>query len=292
MKLGILVMAVVATLGICFALRIAVRSYRDEVSDFERASVPAISSQPQATGIPDLTEVRLQRTGEPSAGWYAPSRNRAAIVLAHGTGSDRSSLLTETRMLAAAGFGVLALDFPGQGASGGRTLWGKDERDALVAAVDWLSARPEVDATRIGGFGLSIGGYVLVQAATTETRLRAIVLASTPANILEEVRVSNNRWGLLTELPAVWALKRSGMPFNELQPRDVIASISPRAVFLIAGERDNWVPQTTARELFAAAREPKQLWIVPGAAHTNFAEIAPQEYRERLSQFFADWLLN
>lgn len=284
-------LTVVAMLGVAFVLRVTIRSYLGEASDFERAPVPRTSSQPEATGIPNLTEVRLDGPVKPLAGWYAPSRNRAAIVLAHGTGADRSSLLAETRMFAAAGFGVLALDFPGQGASGGRTFWGRGERAAVAAAVDWLTARPEVDPARIGGFGLSMGGYILLQAAITDTRLRAIVLVSTPANIVEELRFASNRWGLLSELPAVWALKRSGMPYRELQPRDIIGSISPRAVFLVGGERDNWVPQSVARELFIAARDPKRLWIVQGAAHTDFAKVAPQEYAEQLTRFFEEWLL-
>jgi dipeptidyl aminopeptidase/acylaminoacyl peptidase len=99
------------------------------------------------------------------AGWYAPSRNRAAVVLVHGTGADRSSLLADTRILTDAGFGTLALDIPGQGQSEGRTRWGVPERQAISAAVDWLSARDEVDPQRIGGFGLSMGAYVLTQAA-------------------------------------------------------------------------------------------------------------------------------
>jgi len=290
MRLGILV--IIAALGLCFVVRVAIKSYLDEASDFRRASVPALSLHPEATGIPNLEEVRFGDPAEPLAGWYAPSRNRAAIVLAHGTGADRSSLVSETRLLAAAGFGVLAIDFPGQGASAGQTRWGKKERDALTAAVDWLSGRAEVDATRIGGFGLSIGGYILLQAATTETRLRAIVLASTPADMQEEVRISSSRWGVLSALPAVWALRRSGMPYRELLPRDVIGSISPRAIFLVGGEYDGWVPPATARELFAAAREPKQLWVVPGAGHSNFAEIAPREYADRLSRFFTEHLLH
>jgi dipeptidyl aminopeptidase/acylaminoacyl peptidase len=289
MKIGILVMA--ATLGICFVLRVAITSYLDEARDFRRAAVPAISSQPQATGIPDLFEVRMKGPVEPLAGWYAPSRNRAAIVLAHGTGSDRSSLLAETRVLAGAGFGVLALDFPGQGASGGHTLWGKAERDAIVAAIDWLSMRPDVDSTRIGGFGLSMGGYILLQTASTERRLRAIALVSTPIDMVEEVRVSSNRWGPLSAEPAVWALKRSGMPFRELQPVDIIASVSPRSIFVIGGELDSWVPPATTKDLFAAAGDPKRLWIVPGAGHTDFTTVAPEEYAQRLNQFFAESLL-
>src|SRR5579864_3903519 len=103
-----------ATGAVC-AVRIARSYYRNELADFLRAPAPEISRHPERTGILGLHQVCFPaRTGSSLAGWYAPSRNRAAVVLVHGTGADRSSLLAETRILAAAGFGALALDLPGQ----------------------------------------------------------------------------------------------------------------------------------------------------------------------------------
>lgn len=290
MKLAVAV--AVLALGIALALRVAIRSYLDEASDFERAPVPEISRQPESTGIPGLEEVRFGPADAPLAGWYAPSRNRAAVILAHGTGADRSSLLPETRLLAHAGFGVLALDFPGQGSSAGRTRWGRGEREAIGMAIDWLAARADVDPSRIGALGVSLGGYIVLQAAAKDSRLRAIVLASTPADIVDETRLASRRWGPLSEWPALWALQRSGMPYDELKPRDIIGSVSPRAVFLIGGAEDGWVPETEVRALYRAARDPKRLWIVQNGAHGGFAVAAPLEYERALGGFFAEFLLH
>jgi fermentation-respiration switch protein FrsA (DUF1100 family) len=38
--------------------------------------------------------------------------------------------------------------------------------------------------------------------------------------------------------------------------------------------------------LYAAAHEPKELWIVPGAGHGGYAGLAPQEYAQRVTAFF------
>ena len=54
------------------------------------------------------------------AGWYAPSRNGAAVVLLHGAGSTRSNVLDEAVVLAEHGYGVLMLDARGHGESAGR----------------------------------------------------------------------------------------------------------------------------------------------------------------------------
>lgn len=287
----LLVLALCA-LGLLFALRVAVRSYLGEMSDFERAPPTEISKHPERCALAGLQEVAFRHPdGIKLAGWYVPSGNRAAIVLVHGTNSDRSSLLDETRILVGAGFGVLAFDLPGQGASEGHTRWGRGERLAVSAAVDWLTTRTDVDPNRIGGFGLSLGGYILAQAAVDEPRLRSIVLSATPTDVVEETRLASGRWGLLSELPAVWALRRSGMPFAEMRPIDVISRVAPREVFIIGGELDRWVPPRMTRSLYEAAVQPKSLWILARGSHGGYVTTAPQEYAARLSEFFARSLL-
>jgi dipeptidyl aminopeptidase/acylaminoacyl peptidase len=280
-------------LGLLFAARIAWRSYLDERSDFIRWPPTALSRRPELAGVPDLMEISY--TGPEAlrlAGWYVPSRNRGAVVLAHGTNAERSSLLTEIAILAEAGFGVLAPDFPGQGASEGKTLWGAVERGAISAAVDWLCARAEVDASRIGGFGFSMGGYILIQAAVLDSRLRAVALAAPPSDVLQQTRIANSRWGALSEHPALWALRASGMPYDELVPKDIIGRIAPRPVLLIGGDLDHVVPESMVRSLHEMAGTPKGLWIVSGAEHGGYVKAAPREYASHLVDFFRTGLLN
>jgi dipeptidyl aminopeptidase/acylaminoacyl peptidase len=292
MRIAIYAAGAALAIGLLLALRIAAKNYLAERSDFVRWPAAEISRHPERSGIAGLHEVSFSAVGEPQvAAWYAPSRNRAAVVLVHGTGSDRSALLAETRILADAGFGVLALDLPGQGASGGNTLWGDPERHAISAAVVWLSSRNEVDPERIGGFGLSMGAYVLAQAAVLDKRLRAVTLAACPNDVVEQNWVISDSWGLLSQWPTYWALRASGMPLDML-PKDIVGDISPRAVLILEGELDETVPPYMARQLFAAAREPKEMWMVPGAHHGDYARVAPIEYAARLTDFFSRRLLN
>ncbi len=278
-------LAAALTLG---AARIAWDSCAGAVRDFLRTPAGPLSFDPGAAGVPGLRSVVFGPGVPPAlAAWHVPSRNGAAVILVHGTGAERASLLEETRLLARGGFGVLTLDLPGQGLSAGHTRWGAPEEGAVRAAVDWLCARPEVDPERLGAFGLSFGGYVLLQVAVAEPRLKALVLASTPEDLDAETRRANGRFGPLSALPALWVLHHYRGTARELPPPAAVAALAPRAVFILGGERDPLVPPAALTVLFVAAREPKELWIVPHAGHAGFAAVAGEEYGRRLSGFFA-----
>ena len=286
MRITLYVLVIMAAAALMYTIRVAVASYRGGRSDYRRWPAAEISRRPERTGIPGLQEVAFADPGESRlAGWYAPSRNGAAVVLVHGTSADRSSLLTETRFLATSGFGALAIDIPGQGSSEGVTGWGLAERKAISAAVTWLGTRAEVDPQRIGAFGYSMGAYVVVQAAVLDTRLRSVVLLACPNDVMEQNWVTSDRWGLVSQLPNYWALRAAGQSVD-MPPREVIGAIAPRPVLIINGDLDRAVPQYMAHQLFAAAGDPKELWIVTGAHHNDVAKVAPHEYPERLTGFF------
>jgi len=276
----------VAVIALGIAGRIAIHSFRDEYRDYIRTPSTAISLHPEQAGVPGLREISFAAAGDPTiAAWYAPPRNRAAVILIHGADAERSTELPEVQFLAASGFGVLAFDCPGQGASGGRTRWGVGERRAIGAAVDWLIRRDEVDPHRIGAFGMSMGAYVLTQEAVNEGRLRAVVLAALPHDVVEFTRLATRRWGVLSELPAYLALRAGGTPVDML-PKDIIGAISPRPVLIVGGELDPLVPPWMAQLMFAAAREPKELYIVHGGHHADYAQVAPEEYRAHVVDFY------
>jgi dipeptidyl aminopeptidase/acylaminoacyl peptidase len=291
LKAAVYLLVILVSMGVLGACYIAVQSYRDERRDYLRTPPTAISRHPERTGILGLTEISFAASGGPTlAAWYAPpTKSRAAVVLVHGVDADRSSLLFETKRLAAAGLGVLAVDMPGQGASGGTTEWGLPERAAISAAVEWLSHRDEVDPKRIGAFGLSMGAYVLAQTAVLDPRIAAVTLAASPNDVVEFNWVATARWGWLSQYPTYWALKAAGTPFDML-PKNIVGQIAPRPLLIVQGDRDTLVPEWMARQLYAAARQPKELYIVHGAHHADYAAIAPVQYGDKLAGFFVNAL--
>jgi uncharacterized protein len=278
----VVAIAAAATL-IIPALAIGWRSYREEVSVFFPPRRP-VQTELGAAGLAGALPVTFGPAGSVLRGWYAPSSNGAAVVLVHGAGGDRASLLPEARALRERGFGVLSFDLPGHGESEGSIRWSDGERSALRAALDFVSAQKDVAAGRIGGLGFSLGGYVLAQVAAVDLRVRAVVLAGTPSDPVEQAHFQHRRWWLLSQLPALYALRRGGMALD-VRARDFVERIAPRPLLVVSGTDDGTVPLAMAQELFERAREPRELLVIPGAGHGDYTKRFPQ-YPARVLEFF------
>jgi pimeloyl-ACP methyl ester carboxylesterase len=266
----------------------AVMSYTQQVNVFFPKRKP-IALPLGSSGIPRVRAISFRASDSVSHGWYAPSLNRAAVVLVHGAGGDRASLVYEARALAGAGFGVLSFDLPGHGESEGEIHWSEAERSALRAALSFVERQADVDPARIGAFGFSLGGYVAAQVAAHDPRIAALVLVGTPSDPVAQVRFQHRRLGFLTQWPALFALRRGGMQLD-VRARDVVHRVAPRPLLVVTGTADGTVPRTMADELYRAAGEPKELYVVEGAQHGDYAAVAPGAYESRLVQFYARFL--
>lgn len=225
-------------------------------------------------------------------GWYIPSRNRAAIVIAHGFGNNRASMMFEARLFAQQGYGVLLYDARAHGESEGSLVtWGDHERRDIRAALDFVSARPDVDPDRIGALAFSLGGFAVAEVAAEDTRIAALTIEGTEPSAEDDLRLEEfPKWAPVSANIAIWAFQREGINVNAVRPIDRIASLSPRPVLFIYGSEDS-VSLPSARRFYNAAREPKEFWVVEGAGHGQYAKVAPKEYRKRLLTFFGQALL-
>lgn len=243
---------------------------------------------PFDVGITDYRGVQF-RAGDGIAlrGWYAPSRNGAAVLLVHGYADNRVDMLAEFATLAARGYGVLGFDLRGHGMSDRAlvTLGDRERRD-VRAALDFLCAQPDVDPDRVGGIGFSIGGAALACVAAEDHRLRAVVLEATFPALRDVLRALASPAGALGCRAVVWGLRRCGVDVDAVRPVDALPRISPRPVLLIYGDQDVIVPPPLQARLIAAAREPVEVWRVLPARHQYFAEVVPDAYAARLVAFF------
>jgi alpha-beta hydrolase superfamily lysophospholipase len=192
-----------------------------------------------------------------------------------------------------AGNNVLIFDWRSRGQSdiAQHSLAYYELRDA-EAAVEYALGR--VPDAHLGLIGYSMGASVALLLAAQSAAVRAVVADSPFTGIAEVVAYNAARRRLPARLvvPMADALTgwRYGYRFGAVRPVQVIQAISPRPVLLIHGSADTLIPYSHAHELFAAAREPKELWIVEGIEHCGayFADRAG--YVRRVAQFFEQYL--
>lgn len=203
----------------------------------------------------------------------------------HGSGSNRSHVARQAELVAEHGYGVLVLDLPGHGASDGHAnLLGANAQPAIAAAFDWLTRRRGIRPDRIAGFGMSLGGEVLLEAAARDRRLTAVIADG--AERASDDRVLHVDAGLarVAGAAANQAIRAvSGMreapPLVRLLPR-----VAPRPVLLIAaGGRPHEIP---VNRVYRRAVGPSAvLWPVPEAGHTGAIRARPLEYEQRTIGF-------
>ena len=58
-------------------------------------------------------------------------------------------------------------------------------------------------------------------------------------------------------------------------------------VLLICGSQDHNIPPRHTKAIYAAAKGPKEMWLVPDAGHTQAQGRAPEEFERRVIAFFA-----
>ena len=194
------------------------------------------------------------------------------------------------------GYHILLIDFRACGLSEGRfTTLGYREVLDVVGAVDYLRAR--LPDRPIGVMGISMGAVTAILAAPQCPAIRAMVVDSAYADLESAIE------GKMTDilrlpglLPLGWVSIRlgewlSGGCVADVRAVDYVGRFAPRPLFLIYGERDDYLPSDHPQRLFEAAGEPKELWLAPGSGHAMARLDHPQEYVERAHAFFSRHLM-
>ena len=224
--------------------------------------------------------------------WYYPSQNGAAVISLGGMGGSLGQNIPPVGVLIENGYGVLQIDSRAcANPPSAVTIGAKEVYDA-EAGLEFLLSRPEVDSDRIGVFGFSMGGVTAIRTAARNNEVAAVLAEGGYFNmgkdfVEPEVKKSLPRSVFLYTIAGVfWA--RTGVNPWEVSPIDDLPKISPRDVFLIYGE--NEIASGRGQEQYDAAQEPKVLWVVPEGAHGINHLVAPEEYRQRVLDFFDEAL--
>jgi pimeloyl-ACP methyl ester carboxylesterase len=129
--------------------------------------------------------------------------------------------------------------------------------------------------------GLSVGGITAIRGAARFSDIDALVAIGGYTSLDPQINQKyapalSSRWIVQRLVPIFFRLE-TGVHTSQLRPVDDVAAISPRPLLLIYGDEE--IDQAGGREQFAAASQPKELWVVPGTGHEGYLNNQPAEFR-------------
>jgi len=227
------------------------------------------------------------------------------VVMAHGHGGSRQEgggyqLMAEA--MARHGIASIRMDFPGCGDSV-ESFTNNNLSNMLLdlqAAREYAVSQPEIDRSRVGLLGYSMGGRLVALLAGMDPSYKVMVVWTPVAadgaqdmfdslggpeayNVLKEQARSNGtaeyttRWGTRLQLGYSWFTD-----LEETMPRDSLATFEG-PLLVLYGNLDDVIPPATSEAAIAAARSSSEVvrHVVAGADHglgfyTDQPEIAAE----------------
>jgi pimeloyl-ACP methyl ester carboxylesterase len=250
---------------------------------------------PWELGVPHERVELFAADGLRLTGWWLPhSATAPTIICCHGHSGSKADNLGIGTNLWRAGYNVLLFDFRGRGDADPwpHTLISR-EVDDLLAAVAY--ARQRSPQAPIGVVGYSMGAAVAILAAAREPAIAALVADSSFTAGADVVAHGVRSTLRIPPRPLVLAAdevvsRRHGYRFSQARPIDAISKIAPRPVLIIHGANDSITPASHAHALYAAAGEPRQLWVAPEVEHCGAYFADRPAYCRRVIGFFDQYL--
>jgi pimeloyl-ACP methyl ester carboxylesterase len=201
-----------------------------------------------------------------------------AVVVGHGFTQSTAKPAMQSVMTAfAAHVGVIGLDFRGHGGSTGRSTVGRDEVLDLDAAVSYAR---ELGYRHVVTCGWSMGASIVLRHAALIGGVDAVVSVSAVSRWFYKDTKAMKRvhWMIGSRVGRVIAhralktrITAAGWDSDALpeSPVEVIGRIAPTPVLIVHGDSDHYFPLEHPEALYAAAHDPKELWIESGFAHAE-----------------------
>jgi hypothetical protein len=256
---------------------------------------PSIRAQTTGAAWHDVA-LRASDGAELRAWFVRPPRpNGNCVAVLHGIGDSRLGSAGFAPLFLAEGYAVLLPDSRALGTSGGAIVtYGVLEK---LDVLDWAAWMRQQGCVKLYAMGESLGAAVLIQAAAVRPDFAAIAAECSYADLpsIGRYRVArmSHLWSpLAAPLSAVfvkgallYTRLRYGVDLNEASPITSIAR-TKTPILLIHGLADFSTPVDHSERL-AQANPSAVLWLVPRAGHVAAFATAPEEFRRRVSAWFA-----
>jgi fermentation-respiration switch protein FrsA (DUF1100 family) len=227
------------------------------------------------------------------SGWMSPGKPKhGAVLLLHGVRGDRREMVDRARFLGKLGYGILLIDLPAHGqSSGDRITYGAREAEGVKAALSFLAQSQPNE--RIAVIGVSLGAASLVLSRPSP-QPSAVVLESMFPTIEEATynRLSHylgSSAGFFAKLLVEQLSLKLGVSPAQLHPIEETSALRCPTL-IVSGSTDRHTTRNETKRIFDATPEPRELWIIDGAAHVDLHAFTPLAYEARVGAFLAKHL--
>lgn len=262
----------------------------EEWPDFDVS--PFVMKEYEAVRFPS------RQPGLELTGWYVSGDSGAPVViLTHGIGSCKCStrILVAAGMLNRNGFNVFMYDMREHGESDiedGRAAIGTEEYLDLLGAWDWLIGEKGFTPEQIGVYGQSLGAATTLIAFGQETKLAAAFVDSPFSDlrvIINEELSRNNYPTFLVPGALLMAKVVAGDDLTSFGPQAALTNDAGRPIFIVHGTGDTRINVHHARDLAALGEQAGAnltVWIPENVGHVEAEFASPEEYEQKLVEFF------
>ena len=270
-------------------------SYKEALDDFGKA----VELSPL-----DVELIQVDSPDGPLPGYLIPAHTDgpAPVVIFYGGFDVTKELLycfiedTFRRR----GITALVMDSPGVGEPlRFRGVPSRPDYEVPTAAIiDHLEGRDDIDTSRIGIMGISLGGYYAPRSATFEKRIKAVAAWG---GIWDWGKTWEKRWGTRSKTVSVpwfqlpWVMGTETMEEGlERVKQWTLVDVLPRLtqpLLIVHGENDRQVVVEDARSAFEAAGSADKTLRIFTAAEGG-AEHCQTDEPDPARQLIADWFVS
>ncbi len=205
-------------------------------------------------------------------GWYVEAAaDRPVLLWCHGNAGTIINRLDNLRLLYQMGLSVFLFDYRGYGKSQSIRPSEQGLYEDAYGAYDYLVRTRKVRSERLLLFGRSLGASVAAELASQRPATGLILESSFPS----VEAVAKMHYG---GLPVHWFLGAEHRLIDRLPHLSL-----PKLI--IHGDKDDIIPIELGRQVFDAAKPPKEWYVIQGAGHNDTYVVGGKAYFRQLGEF-------
>jgi fermentation-respiration switch protein FrsA (DUF1100 family) len=239
-------------------------------------------------GTPDQQGLKYEAVtfksedGTKLSGWFVPATTSpvlGTVIHYHGNAQNMTAHFSFVSWLPKEGFNVFVFDYRGYGQSAGSAKR-KGIHEDSVTALNYIKSRTDIPRNKLLVFGQSLGGANAIDAVAT-VGIEGICGVVVDSAFYSYKDIAKDKApGFLVDMAIG----------DDFSPGPLAPRLSPIPFLVIHGTSDSVVPYAHGKRLYQSAQEPKFLWTVQGAGHTEALSTYGKTYQPKLLAFFRDCL--